>query len=164
VADVRTWVVEAVRTTGATCLLDLYCGAGVFGLASAKDGIPDVVGIESGRSAVWAARRNARALGVPGAAFHCETTAEAAGKRFHCTDFARTVAIVDPPRSGMETGAAEALAAAGPAAVIHVSCDPATLTRDLAIFAAHGYAVRRARVFDMFPRTLHFESAVLLMR
>jgi 23S rRNA (uracil1939-C5)-methyltransferase len=64
----------------------------------------------------------------------------------------------------MERAAAEALAKAGPPAIVYVSCDPATLTRDLGIFTAHGYAVRRARVFDMFPRTLHFETAVLLSR
>jgi len=164
VADVRAWLAESMRETGATRLLDLYCGVGVFGLAAAKDGVTDIVGIESGRNAIAAARRNARALGVTGAAFSCETVAEAAKKNFHCPDFSRTIAIVDPPRSGMEAAAAEALAAAGPAAVIHVSCDPATLSRDLAVFAAQGYAVRRARVFDMFPRTLHFESAVLLGR
>ena len=62
----------------------------------------------------------------------------------------------------MERDAAEALAKAAPPVVVYVSCDPATLTRDLGLFAAEGYSVRRARVFDMFPRTLHFETAVLL--
>ncbi len=164
VANVRDWLDEAARETGATHLLDLYCGVGVFGLAAAKDGIAEVIGVESGRNAVAAARRNARNLGATRATFHCETAAEAARKHFHCTDFSRTIVVVDPPRSGMEKNAAEALAKAGPPSVIHVSCDPATLTRDLSIFAAHGYSVRRARVFDMFPRTLHFESAVLLGR
>jgi tRNA/tmRNA/rRNA uracil-C5-methylase (TrmA/RlmC/RlmD family) len=164
VADVRAWVAEAARETGATRLLDLYCGVGVFGLAAARDGIAEVVGVESGRNAVAAARRNARNLGTTHATFHCETAAEAARKDFHCADLSRTIAVVDPPRSGMERAAAEALAKAGPPAIVYVSCDPATLTRDLGIFTAHGYAVRRARVFDMFPRTLHFESAVLLCR
>ena len=164
VAEVRSWIAETAREMGAMHLLDLYCGVGVFGLAAAKDGMTEVIGIESGRNAVTAAKRNARALGVAQASFHCETAAEAARKHFHCTDFSRTIAVVDPPRSGMEKSAAEALAEAGPPAVVYVSCDPATLTRDLCIFAAHGYAVRRARVFDMFPRTLHFESAVLLGR
>jgi tRNA/tmRNA/rRNA uracil-C5-methylase (TrmA/RlmC/RlmD family) len=164
VAEVRSWIAEAARETGATHLLDLYCGVGVFGLAAAKDGMAEVIGIESGRNAITAARRNARALGAAHATFHCETAAEAARKGFHCADLSRTIVVVDPPRSGMERNAAEALAKAGPPIVIHVSCDPATLTRDLGIFAAHGYAVRRARVFDMFPRTLHFESAVLLCR
>ncbi len=164
VADIRDWVAEAARKTGATRLLDLYCGVGVFGLAAAKDGIAEVVGVESGRNAVAAARRNARNLGATRAAFHCETAAEAARRGFHCPDLSRTIAVIDPPRSGMEKAAVEALAKAGPSTVIYVSCDPATLTRDLGAFASHGYAVRRARVFDMFPRTLHFESAVLLGR
>ncbi len=162
VAEVRAWIAETARKTGATRLLDLYCGVGVFGLAAAKDGIAEIVGVESGRNAVAAARHNARNLGATRATFHCETAAEAARKGFHCADLSRTVAVVDPPRSGMEQAAVEALAKAGPPAIIYVSCDPATLSRDLGIFAAHGYAVRRARVFDMFPRTLHFETAVLL--
>ena len=162
VGDVRAWIAEEARETGATRLLDLYCGVGVFGLAAAKDGIAEIVGVESGRRAVAAARRNARALGVARATFHCETAAEAARKGFHCADLSRTVAVVDPPRSGMERDAAEALAKAAPPVVVYVSCDPATLTRDLGLFAAEGYSVRRARVFDMFPRTLHFETAVLL--
>ena len=164
VAEVRSWIAEAARETGATHLLDLYCGVGIFGLAAAMDEMAEVVGVESGRNAVAAARRNARNLGATRATFHCETAAESARKGFHCADLSRTVAVVDPPRSGMEKSAAEALAKAGPPAVIYVSCDPATLTRDLGIFATQGYAVRRARVFDMFPRTLHFESAVLLRR
>ena len=86
VADVRAWLAEAARETGATRLLDLYCGVGVFGLAAAQDGFAEVVGVESGRNAVAAARRNARALGAGGVFFHCETTAEAARKGFHCTN------------------------------------------------------------------------------
>ena len=164
VSEVRSWIAEAAHDTVATRLLDLYCGVGIFGLAAAKDGIAEVVGIESGRNAVAAARRNARNLGATRAIFHCETAAEAARKGFLCADLSRTVAVVDPPRSGMEQSAAEALAKAGPPAIVYVSCDPATLTRDLGVFTAQGYVVRRARVFDMFPRTLHFETAVLLSR
>ena len=164
VAEVMNWLAEATRETDALRLLDLYCGVGVFGLAAAKNGFAEIGGIESGRAAIAAARRNARALGATAATFQCERVADAARQGFHCPGFERTVAIVDPPRAGMEPGTAEALATAGPAAVIYVSCDPATLTRDLAVFAEHGYAVRRARVFDMFPRTLHFETAVLLSR
>ncbi len=164
VAEVMNWLVEAARKTGAFRLLDLYCGVGVFGLAAAKNGFADIIGIESGRAAIAAARRNARTLGATSASFHCERVADAARQGFHCPGFERTMAIVDPPRAGMEPGTAEALAKAGPAAAIYVSCDPATLTRDLAVFAEHGYSVRRARVFDMFPRTLHFETAVLLSK
>ena len=164
VGDVRAWIAEAARETGSARLLDLYCGVGIFGLAAAQDGIAEVVGVESGRRAVAAAKRNARAQGAARAAFFCETAAEAARRNFHCADLSRTIVVVDPPRSGMERAAAEALAKAGPPAIVYVSCDPATLTRDLGLFEAEGYAVRRARVFDMFPRTLHFETAVLLGR
>ena len=164
VSQVREWVRTAAAESGAGTLLDLYCGVGVFGLTAAKDGMSAIVGIESGRNAVTAARRNARANGVTGAKFYCETAAVAAAKNFHCTDFGDVIAVVDPPRAGMETAAVKALAKAGPRTVVYVSCDPATLSRDLAVFTANGYVLRKARMFDMFPRTVHFETVCLLSR
>jgi len=80
--------------------------------------------------------------------------------RGHC---AKTTVIVDPPRRGLAPNVCNALAASGAPRVIYVSCDPATLCRDLKIFKTAGYVVRRAAMFDMFPRTAHFESAVELV-
>lgn len=160
---VRT-VIDWVSSSSSERILDLYCGVGMFGLAAAKAGFKEIIGIESGRNAVSAARRNAKTLGVANARFYCETTASAAKSHFHCSDFANTTAIIDPPRAGMENGAAEVLASKGIKTIVYVSCDPATLTRDLGIFAKSGYSIKLARVFDMFPRTVHFESAVLLCK
>lgn len=141
-------------------VLDLYCGVGVFGIAAAKRGARRVFGMESGRNAVVAAKMNS--AGMDGVKFKCEQVERASG--FGGLDFAKAAVIVDPPRSGMGTAVAARIAKLGARRVVYVSCDPATMTRDLEPFAAAGYEVASARVFDMFPRTMHFESAVVLNR
>jgi len=144
-------------------LLDLYCGVGVFGFACMAAGGTRLAGIESGRDAVSAARLNAASLGVP-AAFHCRALGHS-NPRFSDVlgDPSRTTAIVDPPREGMAADAVRALADSGIARIFYVSCDPATLARDLATLAANSrYRLVRARLFDMFPRTAHFETLVEL--
>lgn len=146
-------------------ILDLYCGVGVFGLACLAQGGTRLVGVESGRDAVSAARQNAEALGAP-ASFLCHALghtplplASLAGSPW------QTTAIIDPPREGMAAGMTNALAESGIARLIYVSCDPATLARDLSLLLANRrYRLARAQLFDMFPRTAHFETAVELIR
>lgn len=142
-------------------VLDLYCGAGVFAIACAKAGARRVMGIESGRTAVAAANENARSHGVQ-ADFQCKIMADAARDRFGRFDMTHATVIVDPPRQGLDPEVAQALAAAQPPCIIYISCDPATLTRDLKILLPAGYAIREARLLDMFPRTAHFETVVCL--
>ena len=144
-------------------LLDLYSGVGVFAIACARAGAGRVEAIESGRSAVAAAIENARAHGVQ-ATFHCQTMADAARNQFSGFDLSRATVVLDPPRQGMEPDVAQALAAAKPERIFYISCDPATLARDLKILIPAGYALREARLFDMFPRTAHFETAVRMER
>ena len=144
-------------------LLDLYCGVGVFAIACAKAGAGRVEGIESGSAAIAAATENARKHGVQ-AAFHCRNMTEAARDKFGGFDTTRATVIVDPPRQGLDREVTQALATAKPARIFYISCDPATLTRDLKILLPAGYALREARVFDMFPRTAHFETAVRMER
>ena len=163
-AQVREWTKGAFAAGPYDTLLDLYCGIGVFGLAAALDGAPRVVGVESGRAAVAAATANAAALGIDNAGFRCATAAEAAATGFGVGDLSHAVAIVDPPRAGLEPATLAALASSALRTLVYVSCDPATLARDLAALAAAGFAVQQARVFDMFPRTQHFETACLLAR
>jgi len=144
-------------------LLDLYCGVGVFGFACMAAGGTRLTGIESGRDAVSAARLNAASLGVP-AAFHCRALGQF-NPRFSDVlgDPSHATAIVDPPREGMAADAVRSLADSGIARIFYVSCDPATLARDLALLTANArYRLVRARLFDMFPRTAHFETLVEL--
>lgn len=162
VRQVRAWFLEAGRE-GCDELLDLYCGVGVFALSCATAGARRLHGIESGAAAVAAARLNARRLGSD-ATFQCADVEAALPDACRAFDARRLVAVADPPRQGMTPAAAAALAAAAPAHIVYVSCDPATLARDLCLLRPRGYRLRAARLFDMFPRTAHFESAVWLAR
>ena len=137
-------------------VLDLYCGVGVFGLCCSP---ARLVGVESGREAVEFARRNAAAQGVA-----AKFVAGQAGRTLRQvrTGPATTV-IVDPPRGGMEPNVTAFLAKSGAPRIVYVSCDPATLARDLRTLA-QGYAVESVRWFDMFPRTARFETVAVLRR
>ena len=72
--------------------------------------------------------------------------------------------MVDPPRKGMDEAAVRALCGMAPDRIVYVSCNPATLARDILVFSDCGYALRRAEAFDLFPRTSHIETIVLLQK
>jgi 23S rRNA (uracil1939-C5)-methyltransferase len=164
-AGIVRQVVAWVTADGAPeRVLDLYCGAGVLALACARAGVRRVAGIESGRAAVAAARANAAALGCADAVFRCQSAAAAAGRAFDGFVNARTTVVANPPRRGLEPAVARALADSRAPRLVYVACDPATLARDLRPLLAAGFVPRAARVFDLFPRTAHFETAILLDR
>ena len=146
-------------------VLDLYCGVGVFGLCCAvgrsigNNGPIRLIGIESGRSAVAAAKRNAEALGVK-ASFFCERVG---GSLSRIKVGPQHTVIVDPPRGGLEPNVAPWLANRPAPRIIYVSCDPATLVRDLAALMKR-YEIKYVKLFDMFPRTARFETMVVLDR
>jgi len=162
VRTVAAWFAEAPEYAE---LLDLYCGVGVFGFGCMAAGGSRLTGIESGRAAVAAANLNAATLGVK-ATFHCHALGQAnIPFASLIRDPRHTTAIVDPPRDGMAPEITRALAESGIARLFYVSCDPATLSRDLtALLPAGRYRLTRARLFDMFPRTAHFETLVELIR
>ncbi|MCQ2390841.1 MAG: TRAM domain-containing protein [Kiritimatiellae bacterium] len=148
-------------------LLDLYCGVGVFGLtcfkalqgAASADFQPRLVGIESGRNAIACARRNAESMGIK-ANFFCERVG---GSLNRIKVGPHHTVILDPPRGGLEPNVPSWLAKRGAPRVFYVSCDPATLTRDLAALMPQ-YRIEKAALFDMFPRTARFETFVQLVR
>jgi 23S rRNA (uracil1939-C5)-methyltransferase len=156
------WFADGPEAAG---LLDLYCGVGVFGFACMQAGGSRLTGVESGRAAIAAAKLNAAALGID-ATFLCRALGqEEVPLAGLIGDPRRTTAIVDPPRDGLPPSLARALAESGIARLLYVSCDPATLARDLAVLLSSGrYRLARARLFDMFPRTAHFETLVELRR
>lgn len=138
-------------------VLDLYCGVGVLGLCCKA---PSLVGVESGRQAVEFARRNAASQGAANARFF----ANQVGRSLRGMKAGpRTTVIVDPPRGGMEPNVPGWLASSGAARILYVSCDPATMTRDLRTLAA-AYEVESVRWFNMFPRTARFETLVALRK
>ena len=145
-------------------VVDLYCGVGVFGLCCVNGvrgrglrGQPRLVGIESGRSAIASAKENAKAAGIA-ANFFCERVGGSL-QRIRISD--RATVIVDPPRGGMERNVPPFLANSRAKRIFYVSCDPATLTRDLQALVK-SYRIRRVRLFDLFPRTARFETLVEL--
>lgn len=144
-------------------LLDLYCGVGILGLAVARAGRPAwLAGIESVAGAVADAQRNATRV-VPGLATTWLAAPVEAGIGNLPEGF-RTpgTVILDPPRKGLSPEALRALIGLKPGRIIYVSCDPATLARDLAALTAAGWRLREAVPFDMFPHTFHVEVAARL--
>jgi len=145
-------------------ILDLYCGVGVLGLlclkgAAGGEGVPRLVGVESGKAAISFAKRNAAQAGLA-ANFFCERVGGSLGR---IKVGPRHTVILDPPRGGLEPNVAPWLANRAAPRVFYVSCDPATLARDLqALMPA--YRIVRVKMFDMFPRTARFETFVELAR
>ncbi|MCL2486760.1 MAG: 23S rRNA (uracil(1939)-C(5))-methyltransferase RlmD [Oscillospiraceae bacterium] len=146
-------------------LLDLYCGTGTVGLSIISNTSFEnrLIGVEIIPEAVEDARKNAGKNGVANARFICADAGEAAS-RLTCEGCLPDVVVLDPPRKGASADTLAAIAGMSPSRVVYISCDPATLARDLAILRGHGYAPRRITPVDMFPRTAHVETVVLLQR
>ena len=138
-------------------VLDLYCGVGVFGICCRA---PRLTGVESGKAAVAFARRNADANGMSHASFIMGQVGQCL-KRMPLTS--RTTVVIDPPRSGLEHGVPRILAKSPARRLLYVSCDPATLIRDLRTLTT-AFEIKAVKWFDMFPRTARFETLVTLER
>ena len=149
-------------------LLDLFCGAGSIGLSMA-DKCGELIGIEIIDSAVACARENAKSNGKSAAKFYtgdaseCERLLEHAehelGKRI-----TPDVVILDPPRAGCTPELINYVAGLSPKRIVYISCNPATLARDCALFKKHGFLCGAVTPFDLFPATGHVESVVCLTR
>jgi len=147
---------------GGDTALDLYCGIGTITLCLARRG-GRVIGAEVVPQAIEDARANAVRNGITNAEFFCgdadDVAAELAGQGLR-----PQVVTVDPPRKGLAEGVVHSIVKMAPERVVYVSCDPATLARDVKRFAQGGYAPQKAVAVDLFPRTHHVESVVLLQR
>ena len=153
---------DAAGLTGAETVLDLYCGTGTITLCLARRA-KQAIGVEVVEAAIEDAKQNARRNGVENARFFCADAGQAA-LRLAEEGVAPDVIVVDPPRKGLSADVIEAIAAMSPERVVYVSCDPATLARDVKLLNAKGYALRRAEAVDLFPRCAHVETVVLLSR
>ena len=158
-------VVDVIRANRNTVdqVLDLYCGVGVFGISALHGdrGGLRLTGIESGRQAIDFARKNAAVLKRDQR--EVRFFAEEVGRNLRRIAIGgRTAVIIDPPRDGLEKGVAKWLARSKAPLIVYVSCDPATLMRDLKEICAGQYRVKTLRWFNMFPRTARFESMVVL--
>ena len=154
--------VEFAALTGTETVLDLYCGAGTITQVMARHA-REVIGAEIVPEAIEDARENARRNGIDNVRFFCGDAAAVAAD-FAAKDLRPDVICVDPPRKGLTPEVVEAAASMEPERIVYVSCDPATLGRDVKRFADCGYRAVRAAAVDLFPRTANVESVVLLER
>lgn len=153
---------EYAEVDGKT-VLDLYCGAGTIGLSMAKKA-KRIIGVEIIPEAIDDAKFNATQNGYDNTEFFCGDAAKAAEKLKN-DGVKPDVIIVDPPRKGCDADLIKTVTQDfAPDRVVYVSCDPATLARDCKLFKEMGYDTKKAATFDMFPRTGHVESVVLLCR
>ena len=143
-------------------VLDLYCGVGTITLCLAK-AAGQVIGVEVIPQAVEDAKENARRNGIENAEFFCGDAGQAA-LELERKGVKADVVVVDPPRKGLNEDTIEALARFAPRRIVYVSCDPATLARDVALLKERGYRLKNALACDLFPRCSHVESVVTLVR
>ena len=143
-------------------VLDLYCGVGTITLAMARSA-GKVIGVEVIPQAVEDARENAARNRIDNAEFFC-ADAGAAALELERQGVRPDVVVVDPPRKGLNADAIEAMARMAPKRIVYVSCDPATLARDVGLLKQRGYRLTSAQAADLFPRCAHVESIVLLSK
>ena len=153
---------EYADLTGEEILLDLYCGTGTIGLSMAHQA-KKLIGVEVIEAAVDNARKNAQVNGIENAEFICGDAANAA-EMLEQQGLRPNVIVIDPPRKGCQQSLVKTISCMSPDRVIYVSCDPATLARDLKWFTEEGYMPKEVTPVDMFPRTAHVETVVLLGR
>ena len=141
-------------------VFDLYCGTGTIGQIMARAGSKKVMGIELVEEAVVAANENAARNGLTNCTFLAGDVQKMVDELTDKPD----VIIVDPPREGIHPKAIGKIIYFGAPEIVYVSCKPTSLARDLQEFQAAGYEVKRVRLMDMFPRTVHVETVVLLSK
>ena len=154
--------IEYTQLTGEETVLDLYCGAGTITLALASHA-KRVLGAEIVPEAIDDARENAARSGVGNAEFFCGDASDVA-KKLAQENLRPDVITVDPPRKGLAEDVVESIARMQPERVVYVSCDSATMARDVKRFAALGYRAVRACAVDLFPRADHVEAVALIKR
>lgn len=154
--------VMAAGLGGGETVFDLYSGTGTISLFLAEKA-EHVYGIEYSRAAVQDAEKNAQANGVGNVGFIAGDVSEKI-VQLREKGIAPDVIVLDPPRAGCEASVLETAAAMGPRRMVYVSCNPATLARDLAILAELGYASQAVQPVDMFPQTYHVECVATIER
>ena len=150
---------ELADFKGEETLLDLYCGAGLIGLSVAKK-VKRVVGIEIINDAILNAKQNAKDNNIDNAEFYCGDASFVA--KLIDDGYKFDVAFVDPPRKGCSNDVIEALAISGAKKIVMISCNSATLARDINFLKEKGYTVKDVVPADLFPRTIHCETVALL--
>ena len=154
--------ISLAEITKEDLVLDLYCGVGTITLAMAA-AAGRVIGVEVIPQAVEDARENAVRNGIENAEFFC-ADAGAAALELEAKGIRPDIITVDPPRKGLNADAIEAIDRMDPRRLVYISCDPATLARDVALLKERGFTLQKALAADLFPRCAHVETVVLLSK
>ena len=154
--------IELAQLSGNETLVDVYCGTGTIGLSAASH-VKNLIGIEIVPSAIEDAKKNAARNNIHNAEFICGDAGQCTSKLLE-RGIHPDVVIVDPPRKGLDELTIHSVVKMDPDRLVYVSCDPATLARDCALFEPLGYHVKTVQPVDMFPQTTHVETVVLLQK
>lgn len=155
-------VLEYANLKGDEVVFDIYCGIGTISLFLAKKA-KEVHGVEIVKSAIEDAKVNAKINNINNAKFYTGK-GEDVVPRLYKEGLYADIVVVDPPRKGCEESVLETMVNMAPGKIIYVSCNPATLARDLAYLVEGGYKVVEVQPVDMFPQTTHVECVVLMSR
>ena len=157
--------VEYAGIKGGETVLDLYCGVGTLGLFMAKAGAGKVVGIELVKEAVLNANRNAVINGIVNAIYYTGKAEEELPRLREEGEIEKAdVVILDPPRKGCDEALLKAVVETEADRIVYISCDPATLSRDIKYLVENGYEYVKGTTVDMFPHTGHVECIALIQR
>jgi 23S rRNA (uracil1939-C5)-methyltransferase len=154
--------IEFAGLSGKETVIDLYCGTGTIGMLCASKA-KKVYGIEIVADAIKDAKVNAEINGITNIDF-LNADAFKGAQAVIRSKIKADVVIVDPPRKGCSRDTLDAIETIAPEKLVYVSCDPATLARDVKIMKEKGYEVMKVQPVDMFPMTVHIETIVLLQK
>ena len=154
---------EYAGLTGRETVWDLYCGIGTISLFLAREA-KDVYGVEIVPEAIDDAKKNAERNGISNAHFYVGKAEEVLPQKYEAEGISADVIVVDPPRKGCDEACLSTMVRMRPERIVYVSCDSATLARDLKYLAGNGYEVVKGRAIDNFPGGVHCEVCVKLER
>jgi 23S rRNA (uracil1939-C5)-methyltransferase len=154
---------EYAGLTGSETVWDLYCGIGTISLFLAQKA-KKVYGVEIIPQAIEDARRNAMLNGLTNTEFFVGKAEEVLPQQYKENQVRADVIVVDPPRKGCDQTLLETMVEMQPERIVYVSCDSATLARDLKYLCESGYELRKIKAVDMFPQTVHVEVVTCLHR
>ena len=156
-------VAEYAGLKGTETVWDLYCGIGTISLFLAGKA-KEVYGVEIVPQAIVDAQENAVLNGIENARFYAGKAEEVLPRLYREQQIKADVIVTDPPRKGCDERCLETMVKMAPEKIVYVSCDPATLARDLKYLCANGYRLMKVRAFDQFPMTVHVETIVGLQK
>lgn len=154
---------EYAGLSGDETVWDLYCGIGTISLFLAQRA-KQVYGVEIIPAAIEDAKRNARLNQIENAQFFVGKAEEVLPEKYEKEQIYADVIVVDPPRKGCEESVLDTMVQMEPKRIVYVSCDSATLARDLKYLCERGYEMKKVKAIDQFPQTEHVETVVLLSR